>query len=272
MTSLHAFLLGIVQGLTEFLPVSSSAHLILARAFFGWDAGQFAVAFDVACHVGTFVAVVVYFRSEVAAMTAAAADPKVWRGGGDDTAKLLRAIVIGTVPIAVVGSLLTDDMASWLRTPQVAAVSLTGGALVMLIAERLSSRMRTEGTLSAGEALGLGFAQAAALVPGVSRAGAVLTVAMLVGLRRDRAARFAFLLGIPAVLAAAVKTGLALTAIGVPPGAVQLCAIGMVSSAGVGYLTVKYFIRYVARQSLDPFAAYRLVLAAGVLAWAVSGS
>ena len=272
MTALHASLLGIVQGFTEFLPVSSSAHLILARAFFGWDAGQFAVAFDVACHVGTFVAVVVYFRSEVAAMTMAAADPKVWRGGGDDAAKLLRAVVIGTVPIAVVGSMLTDDMASWLRTPQVAAVSLTGGALVMLVAERISPRMRTESTLSTREVLGLGFAQAAALVPGVSRSGAVLTVAMLVGLRRERAARFAFLLGIPAVLAAAGKTGLALTATGVPLGAARLCAIGMASSAVVGYLAVKYFIHYVARHSLDPFAAYRLVLAAGVLAWAVSGS
>ena len=258
-----------VQGLTEFLPISSSAHLILARAFFGWEAGgQFALAFDVACHVGTLVAVVFYFRHDVGAMVLAAADPTGWSDARGPS-KLLRSLVIGTVPIVIVGVTLADIITRSLRTPQVAGASLAVGAVAMLVAERVGRRGRTEETLGTGEALGLGLAQAAALVPGVSRSGAVLTVAMVIGLDRARAARFAFLLGIPAILAAAGAAAVDLAAQGVRPGAPGLFAIGITSSSAVGYFAVKYFIRYVSRYSLDLFAAYRLALAGCVLLWIV---
>ena len=263
MTALQAALLGIIQGLTEFLPISSSAHLILARALFEWDAGEFGLAFDVACHVGTLFAVLVFFRRDVVAMVVAA--PEALRGSSSESARLVRSIVIGTIPIVVVGLLFASAITSVLRTPVVAAVALAGGAMVMLVAERVGSRSRTEATLSPAEAFGLGMAQAAALVPGVSRSGAVLAIAMFFGLRRERAARFSFLLGIPAIVAAASQQILELAGEGLPPGGAVLFAVGICTSAVVGYLTVKYFIRYLANHSLTVFAAYRLVVAAAIL-------
>lgn len=269
MTALQAALLGIIQGLTEFLPVSSSAHLILARAFFGWEVGDFGLAFDVACHVGTLLAVLVYFRQDVAAMIAAL--PVAVRGSTSGAAALVRAVVVGTLPIVVVGLTAADWITSSTRTAEVAGVALGLGAIVMIVAERTTRGRRDEASLTWREALVLGMAQAVALVPGVSRSGAVLTIAMLCGLRRDRAARFAFILGIPAILAAAGRAGLELLGEGLPPGAPMLFVIGITTSALVGYLTVKYFIRYLARYSLNVFAVYRLALAASVLVWVLQG-
>ena len=259
MTTLQAALLGIIQGLTEFLPISSSAHLILARAVFGWDAGEFGLAFDVACHVGTLGAVLVYFRRDLGAMVASATG--AMSSAPNESALLVRHVVIGTIPVVVIGLMFADAITSTLRTPAIAAVALAMGAFVMLAAERVGSKSRTEATLSSIEAFGLGLAQAAALVPGVSRSGAVLAVAMLCGLRRERAARFAFLLGIPAICGAAGREALELWEQAWPAGVTGLFVTGMVSSAVVGYLTVKYFIRYLADHALDVFAAYRLVLA-----------
>ncbi len=263
-------MLGTVQGLTEFLPVSSSAHLILARTFLGWDvAGELSLAFDVACHVGTLAAVVVYFRHDLASLAGAAATRATWFTGGDDSARMLRCLAIGTVPIALVGITMGDFITDSLRTAEVAGVSLAVGAVVMLAAERSGGpRTRDEKSLGSIGALGLGLAQAAALVPGVSRSGAVLTVAMLMGMRRERAARFAFLLGVPAIVAASAKAALDLGP-GLPEGAAVPFAIGIASSGVVGYLAVKYFIRYISRHSLDVFAVYRLGLAGSVVVWAV---
>lgn len=272
MNSLEAALLGTLQGLTEFLPISSSAHLLLARAFFGWETeARFGLAFDVACHLGTLLAVVAYYRREVAELARAAVVPGTWLGGQGDSGALVRSIAVGTVPVGVVGITAADFLTGTLRTVPIAGASLVIGAVLMIAAERAGPRTRDEATLSLREALGLGFAQAMALVPGVSRSGAVLVVAMFLGLRRERAARFAFLLGMPAILAAGGKASLDLAAQGVPFGDLALLLVGVVSSAGVGYAAVKYFMRYVSRHSLDPFAAYRVVLGTAALAWA-SGS
>ena len=263
MTAFQAALLGVVQGLTEFLPISSSAHLILTRALFGWDLGDVGFTFDVACHVGTLVAVLVFFRRDVVAM--AFAVPDAMRNLHNEDAHLARNVVIGTIPIVLVGLFFADVLTSFLRTPMVAAVALTVGAGIMMLAERLGARTRSDTTLSSLEALGLGVAQASALIPGVSRSGAVLACAMLFGVRRECGARFAFLLGIPAIVAAAARQSAELIAEGVPSGAVGLVAIGIASSGIVGYLTVKYFLRYLVDHSLNPFAAYRVVLAGGIL-------
>ena len=267
MTALQAALLGIIQGITEFLPISSSAHLILARTFFGWDAGSLGPAFDVACHVGTLLAVLTYFRRDVAAMVAATSEAV--RGTRSGSAHLVRNLAIGTVPIVVVGGLFAAPLVTSLRTAEVTGVTLALGAVVMLIAEWRGSGDRTEVSLTTGEALGLGFAQAAALVPGVSRSGAVLTVGMLLGLKRERAAKFSFLLGVPAIIAVAVSEAADLVVEGLPADVLVLFSIGLATSALVGYLTVEYFIRYVARYPLHVFAAYRLALAAVVLGWVV---
>lgn len=268
MNALEAALLGMLQGLTEFLPVSSSAHLLLARAFFGWDTeARFGLAFDVACHVGTLLAVVAYFRRDVAELAQAAVRPRTWLGGAGDAAALVRSIAVGTVPIGVVGVAAADFLAEELRTVTVAGTALVLGAVLMLAAERAGPRKRDETTLGPWEALGLGFAQASALIPGVSRSGSVLVVAMFLGLRRERAARFAFLLGVPAILAAGGKASLDLAMEGFPSADLALLAVGGVSSAVVGYGAVKYFVRYVSRHTLDPFAAYRVVLGATALVW-----
>lgn len=263
MALLFAALLGIVQGLTEFLPISSSAHLILARAFFGWDTEVFGLAFDVACHLGTLVAVLVYFRADLWAMVTAVPDAF----GPTLPARQLRLMAFGTLPIVVVGLLWADWLAANVRTPGVTAVTLAAGALGLLVVERLGPRRRDEDSLRPMEAVGFGLAQAAALVPGVSRSGATITFGMAIGLRREAAARFSFLLGVPAILAAASKEALELARVGLAPGAVGVFAVGIVSSAVVGYLTVKYFLRFLAGHRLDVFAWYRLGLAGVVVAW-----
>ncbi len=268
MDLLAAALLGVVQGLTEFLPVSSSGHLILARAFFGWDPGRFGLAFDVACHVGTLLAVVAYFRADVIRLAVTA--PAALSGRDGEWERLGRLIVVGTLPVVVVGVLFADAIENSLRSPAIVAATLVVGAIGLLVAEWVGSRRRGEETIGYGEALAIGVAQASALVPGVSRSGATLTVAMLLGLRRDAAARFVFLLSLPAVLAAALKEGMEVAKVGLEGLPITLFLVGMAVSAVVGYLTVKYFIRYLAGHTLHVFAMYRLVLAAVTVAWLIA--
>ncbi len=271
MDLVAAALLGVVQGLTEFLPVSSSGHLILARAFFGWDPGRFGLAFDVACHVGTFLAVAVYFRREVAELVRSA--PGALSGQDGRWPRLGRLIVVGTVPVAVAGLVFADWVEGALRSPAVVAVALAVGGAGLMLAERLGSQRRDHEDVTYGEAFAIGLAQATALVPGVSRSGITLTVAMLLGLRRESAARFVFLLSLPAVLAAALKEGVALAGAGVDGLPWSVFAVGLAVSAIVGYLTITYFIRYLASHSLRVFAMYRFALAAVTAAWlAVSGA
>lgn len=263
MNWLSAALLGVVQGLTEFLPVSSSAHLLLGRTLFGWDADALGLAFDVACHVGTLCAVVAFFRQDLWAMAVAAT-----RLFADDpAARRARLIAVGTVPVVIVGLSLADIIENALRTPAVCAVTLAVGAVGLLLAERLGRRQNDESAIGYGTALALGTAQAAALVPGVSRSGATITIGMLMGLERAVAARFSFLLGVPAIVAAAAKEGLELGRVGIGSGDAVLFGIGMATSAVVGYLTIKYFLRFLGTHRLDVFAYYRLVLSAVLVIW-----
>ena len=271
--TVQAAILGVVQGLTEFLPVSSTAHLILARAFFGWDAGQFGLAFDVACHVGTLVAVVAYFWRDLVPMPRALplalglvrAGP---REESEWSARLIWLLVAGTIPAVVVGLLFGNVIEEHLRTVPLVAATLALVALGMVWAERVGQKARDERSLTLVEALWIGCAQAAALVPGVSRSGATLVAALLVGLRRQEAARFIFLLSIPAILGAAAKEAPKIARVGLHGGGAML-AVGVASSAIVGYLAVRYFIRYVADHSLHVFAWYRLGLAVVAVGWLV---
>jgi undecaprenyl-diphosphatase len=277
-TSVQAAILGVVQGLTEFLPVSSSAHLILARAFFGWEGDKFGLPFDVAIHVGTAFAVMAYFGRDL--LRIAAAVPRALRleglrgpsrtgNSGDQSPRLLWLIGIGTIPAGVVGLTLDRYIEEHLRSPQIAAVTLTLGAIGFFVVERRGEQRRGEGSLSLMEAWWIGCAQALALVPGVSRSGATITAAMLLGVRRADAARFIFLLGLPAILAAAAKELPELAARGIPGADASLLAIGIASAAVVGYLSIRFFVRYLGRHSLDAFAWYRLALAASVVVWLV---
>jgi undecaprenyl-diphosphatase len=260
-----AALLGAVQGLTEFLPVSSSGHLILARAFFGWDPGRFGLAFDVACHVGTLLAVVAYFRGDLLRLTLAA--PGALAGRDGDWERMGRMIIVGTVPVVIVGLLFADAIETTLRSPVVVAVALTVGAIGLIVAEWVGAKRRGDETIGYGEAFAIGVAQASALVPGISRSGATLTIAMLMGLRREAAARFVFLLSLPAVLAAAIKETREVVRMGVEGLPVMVFLVGLVVSGIVGYITVKFFIRYLAGHTLHGFAVYRLLLAGVTFGW-----
>src|SRR5688500_10661823 len=265
MDVVNAAILGIVQGLTEFLPVSSSGHVILARAFFGWDFGRFGLPFDVACHVGTMLAVVVFFRSDVARLIAAA--PGALTGRDGEWERLGRMIIAGTIPIVVVGGLFADVIETQLRSPLVVAVTLTIGAIGLLLAERLGRKSRDARALGYGESFLIGLAQAAALAPGISRSGATITMAMLLDVERASAARFVFLMSLPAIIAAAAKEALDVAEIGMAGLPVTLLLVGLVTSAIVGYLTVKFFVRYLANHSLAVFAYYRFALAAITVMW-----
>jgi undecaprenyl-diphosphatase len=261
-----AVLLGIIQGITEFLPVSSSAHLILARAFFGWETPpELGLAFDVALHIGTLVAILTFFRVDIFSM--ARALPAAFSTTPPAAGRLLQLIAVGTLPIIVVGLLFTDRIEQALRQPAVAAGALTAGALAMLIAERLGPRTRSELVLGWLDVILIGCAQAAALIPGMSRSGSTIAMGMFLGVRRDSAARFTFLLAIPATLAAAGKEGLELADMQITGEVVVMFAVGIVVSGVVGYVTIKYFLRFLAGHKLDVFAFYRLALAAATVVW-----
>jgi undecaprenyl-diphosphatase len=258
-----AALLGIVQGLTEFLPVSSSGHLILARAVLGWDLGRFGLPFDVACHVGTLLAVLAFFVRDVAGMTLAL--PGALTGRDGEYERLVRLIVVGCLPLAPM--VLFLDVIEEIRSPAVVAAALAIGGAGLLLAEAVGSKRRGEDSITYVEAFLIGIAQACALIPGVSRSGATLTVALLLGLRREGAARFVFLLSLPAVAAAALMEGLDLAEVGMEGVPVTLMLVGLVTSGVVGYLTVRFFLRYLANHSLAVFAYYRFAVAAVTMIW-----
>jgi undecaprenyl-diphosphatase len=267
-----ALVLGVVQGLTEFLPVSSSAHLILARAFVGWDAGALGLPFDVAIHLGTLSAVAAFFARDLVALVAAL--PRAFHRGAGPDVRRLRRLAVGTLPVVIAGGVFWSDAAQQAtRTPAVAATMLLAGAALLFGIERWRAGGGGEDALTAGGALAIGVAQAAALVPGVSRSGATIAAGMACGLRREAAARFAFLLSVPAILAASLHASIGL-AREIAAGAVVfggrdagLFAVGMITSGVVGYLTVKYLIEFLGRHRLDVFAWYRVVLALATFAW-----
>ena len=265
MDLISAALLGVVQGLTEFLPVSSSGHLILARAFFGWDPGRFGIAFDVACHVGTLLAVVAFFIGDVGKLIAAA--PGALTGKDGEYERLGRLIIAGTIPIVIVGGLFADVIEAQLRSPLIVAITLTIGGIGLIIAERIGRKSRDARTLGYGEAIAIGCAQALALIPGISRSGSTLTLALFLNVERASAARFVFLMSLPAVVAAGAKEAFDLREAGMANLPVTILAVGLVVSAIVGYITVKYFVRYLAHHSLEVFAYYRFVLAAFTVIW-----
>jgi undecaprenyl-diphosphatase len=260
-----AALLGVVQGLTEFLPISSSAHLILVRAFTGWDPDRFGLTFDVALHVGTLAAVLLFFRSDLLAMLRAL--PRAASGAPGPDGRRLQLVVIGTVPIVIVGGVWNEAVEAATRTPAVAATALFAGAMLLFAIERMGRRAAGDEALSVPGAFVIGTAQALALVPGVSRSGATIAAGMAFGLRREAAARFAFLLSVPAVVAAAAKAALDLGRDGWLGLEWPVFAVGMTTSAVVGYVTVKYLIRFLVTHRLDAFAWYRIVLALATFVW-----
>ena len=261
MTEIQLVVLAIVQGLTEFLPISSSGHLVLVPAAFGWsDQGM---AFDVAVHLGSLVAVLVYFRSDIAALLRGSVQVL---GGKVATNESRMALAIGlaTIPAAFAGLMLADWIGENLRDPSVIVVTLSGYAVLMLLADRFGRRERQFAEVTFKDALLIGLAQALALVPGTSRSGVTMTAAMALGFERTDAARFSFLLAAPVILLAAGYELIVLLGTDAHVAWGQL-GIGALISATVAYASIEFFMRFVGRVGLIPFAIYRLALAAVIL-------
>ncbi|MGH2607502.1 MAG: undecaprenyl-diphosphatase UppP [Tepidiformaceae bacterium] len=265
MELLRAAILGIVQGLTEFIPVSSSGHLILVPAAFGWD--DQGLAFDVGLHLGTLLALLAYFwRDWLSMARSATADVAAvgfrWRRYRQET-RLLAALALGTLPVAVVGLLAGDWIEDNVRQAWVVALGLAIAGTVMLVVDRTGRHTRTIEEFGVRDALFVGAAQALALIPGVSRSGSTITAGVFLDFRRDAAARFAFLLGTPAVLGAALFKGADLGRAW--RNEFDVLAVGFVASALVGFVVIHFLMRYLRTRSLLVFVVYRYGLAAVTL-------
>ena len=265
---IQALLMGIVQGLTEFVPISSSGHLIIVPFLAGWD-DEFitSLAFTVMLHVGTLVALLIYFWDDwlrlVPAGLAALRDRSL---ADDPDRRLAWVLVAATIPAAVAGLLLEGLIASSFRSVGIVALMLVVGGVIMLLADRLGARTRSIGDVTFPIALGIGTAQALALVPGISRSGASITAGRIAGLDREPAARFAFLMATPITLGAILfeARGLLTGEIGVEVSIVPL-VVGMVAALVSGLVAIRFMLSFLRRQSLDVFVLYRFGLAAVVL-------
>jgi undecaprenyl-diphosphatase len=251
--------LGVVQGLTEFLPVSSSGHLILVPRAFGWpDQG---LAFDAVMHLGTLAALLAYFRRELTALLTGAL-----------SRRLALIVIVATLPGTLAGLLFGTWIEAHVRSPLVIAVFTAGWALVMWLADRRATPPSAERgdpleTVSWPQGLGIGSAQALALIPGTSRSGITITTGLLTGLDRATAARYAFLLGIPITAGAGGYKMLHLLRVGLPAGDAGPLTAAVAAAAISGWLAVWFLVTYLKRRSLTPFVVYRLLLAAAIVAF-----
>jgi undecaprenyl-diphosphatase len=255
MEILQIVILALIQGLTEFLPISSSAHLILVPVLTDWpDQG---LAFDVAVHAGTLTAVVLYFRKELSRMLVE------WfaslKGRLTPDARLAWAVLIGTIPVGLAGLVFKGVIETQLRSPMVIAMATIVFGLLLWYADKTGKRGKDEYGLSLCDVLVIGLAQALALIPGTSRSGITITAALMLGLNRKAAARFSFLLSIPVIfLAGMLETMDYLSAASIEDA--QPLLIGALISAVSAYACIHYFLKLLDRIGMMPFVAYRLVL------------
>lgn len=263
MDPIQAVVLALVQGLSEFLPISSSGHLVLVPYFFGWpDQG---LAFDVAVHVGTLFAVITYFRRELVAMTRAWFGSLAGRGMTPD-AKLAWCVLLGSIPVGLAGLAFGDVIEEKLRNPLAVAVTLTVFGALMWAADRYGGHGRDERSVGWRDALLIGGAQALALMPGTSRSGVTMTMARTLGLTRESAARFSFLLAVPGIGMAGAYEGLKLVTDTSHSVDWPVIGLGVAVSTVTGYLCIAWLLRVINRIGLGPFAVYRFAIAA-LLFW-----
>ncbi len=259
---LQAILLGVVQGLTEFLPVSSSGHLLLGQYFLGLDQERFGLSFDVALHLGTLLAVVYFFWRDLVRMAFALLRSFGGRGFSDPDGRLAYLILASTIPAALIGFFFEDFFSTAVRSPWVVVFNLVLVGALFIVGEKVGRLSRTSSKLTFVEAIGIGFAQAAALVPGVSRSGATITLGLFLGLRREEAARFSFLMSVPIIAGAGALELVQVLTERMSSSELMLFGVGFVSSAVVGYLAIQFLLSYLTHHSLRAFAYYRFALAA----------
>ena len=256
MDYLHAVFLALLQGLTEFLPISSSAHLILLPRLLGWE--DQGLAFDVAVHIGTLAAVVAYFRHDVMCLLFAWVKSCATRQLNAD-AKLAWLVVLGTVPVAVAGLLFHDVIEDSLRSPLVIAAATIGFGVLLGLSDFRGGKTRSENTLTVVDVVWIGLAQALALIPGTSRSGITMTAALALGLTRSAAARFSFLMSVPVILMAGSYESLKLLEQAAPVAWGPLL-LGTLVAGASAYLSIHFFMRLIEKVGMLPFVIYRLLL------------
>lgn len=243
-----AILAGAVQGLTEFLPISSTGHLIIFENIFGISQDKFGLAFDASLHLGTLIAVLIFFSKDYLQIL-------------NFKNKLFSKLIAATIPAIVFGLLFESAIESGLRQLWVVGSALILFSAVMLYAEKKSSQKKTGSNLTILDSLIIGFAQALALIPGISRSGSTISAGLFLNLSRQEAAKFAFIISGPVIAGAGLKKFIEVVNGGVLADTdLNFFIIGIISSAVFGYLTIKYFLKYLAVKSLYPFIAYRIIL------------
>jgi undecaprenyl-diphosphatase len=268
--AVQALVMGIVQGLTEFLPVSSSGHLIIVPALLGWhDPFITSLAFSVMLHIGTLAALLIYFRADwLRLVPAGLATIRDRSFESDADRRLAWLLVVATIPALLIGVFLNDPIESRFREVGLVAVMLVIGGVILWLAERNGSRRLLAVDLTFPRALAIGLAQALALIPGISRSGISIAAGLFTGLNRESAARFSFLMATPVTAAAAAYESLKVirgdVGVSVPIGPLL---IGLAASFVFGIVAISVLLRFLRTRSTDIFVAYRILIAAVVLVW-----
>lgn len=263
MSIIEIIVLALIQGLTEFLPISSSAHLILPSQILGWE--DQGLAFDVAVHVGTLVAVVIYFRKEVVEILSAWFKSFGAQGATDDS-KLGWWIILGTIPAAVLGLIFKDLIELYLRSAWVIAVTTILFGLLLWYADVKGKQTKTIYQLNWKSALMIGMAQAMAMIPGTSRSGITMTAGLMLGMNKQSAARFSFLLAIPVILMMGLYYTVEL-ALGDHVVDWNTLTLGAGLSFISAYACIFLFLKIIERMGMMPFVIYRLLLGIGLIAF-----
>jgi undecaprenyl-diphosphatase len=267
MLYLYSIIAGIIQGITEFLPISSSGHLVVLHNILQFSVGD-SLAFDVALHLGTALAVIIYFWTYIKKYIIAVVSvfiPKQKYNKADLKDSLL--IIYATIPAVIVGFLFDLYVKNLFRNIETVIVTLVIGAILFFLVEKLAKHYRDFTGMNIGKALFIGFAQAVALIPGVSRSGITIVAGMSMNLKRTEAAKFSFLLSIPAVLGAGALKMMGVAWTKLPAMELYSFALGFVVSLVVGVLVIKYFLKFLENHKLNVFAWYRIGLAVLLLIW-----
>ncbi|KXK55725.1 MAG: undecaprenyl-diphosphatase [Chlorobi bacterium OLB5] len=255
---LKAILLGVVQGLTEFLPVSSTAHLRIIPSFFGW--GDIGASYTAVIQVGTMIAIILYFRSDLINMTKAMFTSLKTRDFGSKDTRLLIMIILGTIPIVIFGFLLKDLIRNEFRNMYIVSASLIFFSIVLYLADRFTGKQREIKDLKNFDGIFIGFFQALALIPGASRSGSTISGAFFRNMTREDAARFSFLLSIPAILLSGVYELYSQRATLLSgENAVLSLIIATVVSGVVGYWSIWFLLSYIKKHSMLLFVVYRII-------------
>jgi len=264
---IHAVVLGALQGFAEVLPISSSAHLILVPWLLQWP--ESGLTFDVALHLGTFIALAIYFRRDIREMSVAFLEALSSRSLGTPAKRLPFLIIAASVPAAVVGNLFEHQLEEIFRSsPLLIASALIVFGIIMGIADIAGRKHLALDEIKPAGALTVGLFQCLALIPGVSRSGITITAGLMLGFTRESAARFSFLLSLPIVAGAALLKSLHLATHGIPAGEGLPMLVGILVSAVTGYISVAFLLKFVQKHSISPFVWYR-VIAGGVIISAI---